>query len=125
MYSTKQRSLILSTLSTHGYHPTADELRAEIVRQGHEISTATVYRNLRQLCDSGSIMRIQIPDASDRYDAVNDGHYHLICERCGSVSDVPREAMPDFAVCVREKCGCEVNSASVLLYGVCAQCKRP
>ena len=122
MIYSQQRELIMDALKSSKEHPTADELYSAV--RGNGISLATVYRNLNQLVDCGRVMRIAVPHGADRFDPVNDGHFHMTCEVCGSISDIPQEAVPDICGAVRENTGMDIRSERILFYGVCNACKH-
>ena len=89
--NTVQRTLVLETVQRLCSHPTADEIYAEISKICPSISRATIYRNLQQLCESGVIVRREIPGSPDRYDHLTSQHYHARCLLCGKVIDVDME----------------------------------
>ena len=49
-------------------HPTAEQVFCEMRKEYPAISLATVYNNLKKLCDAGLIRRISLEGAPDRYD---------------------------------------------------------
>lgn len=51
---------------------------------------ATVYNNLSYLCEQGLIRKISVDGYSDRYDKI-EKHDHLICKKCGKISDIMLE----------------------------------
>lgn len=124
MIRSKQRDLIYHALNLSCSHPTAEELYSAIHLEGeNSLSLATVYRNLNQLVEAGMIARVSIPGEADRYDAVNDGHLHMLCKKCGTVEDVPKAAIPDICVPASDASGCDITSFSLLFSGLCPNCK--
>lgn len=69
-------------------HPTADMIYEQVRITYPNISLGTVYRNLSQLAARGEISRIPVLDGADRFDAITEPHYHVICQRCGRVEDL-------------------------------------
>jgi Fur family peroxide stress response transcriptional regulator len=61
----------------------ADEIQEALRERGYKIGTATLYQNLSRLADNGLI----------RYDSNLAPHHHLICTRCGRISDVPMDEL--------------------------------
>ena len=118
----RQRDLILAALKSALYHPTADALYAYLKPSNPLLSLATVYRNLRLMADSGEIMRLGIPGGADRFDPVNDGHYHMVCSSCAGITDIDRSSIPDIRKAAGDSCGCCVTGVSILFYGVCREC---
>lgn len=82
----KQR-VVLEAIQGHTDHPTAEELYRELNEQGHAISLATVYRNLRTLAQEGKVRELH-GAGPDRFDPNTHPHYHLLCLACGRVYDV-------------------------------------
>lgn len=124
MIYSKQRELLMAQLRRHRIHPTADELYALVRAENPTISLATVYRNLNQLVDGGSVMRISIPGQADRFDDKNDGHQHMMCMQCGSITDIPTSALPDICGTVADNTGLDVYACSMIFYGTCKACEK-
>ena len=120
--NTVQRQIILESLKAFHTHPTVDEIYAEIHKSHPNISRTTVYRNLRQLADSGEIRKVLLPDQSERYDNRADQHYHFTCKACGSIYDVDIGYLADIDNAVREKLNFQVDGHDIVFTGVCPQC---
>ena len=75
-----QRSLILDIMAGNKTHPTANEIYEEARKK---------HRNLNFLVDSKNILRISVPNGADHFDSTLEEHYHLYCENCSKVTDVP------------------------------------
>ncbi len=124
MIYSKQRELLISQLRRHKVHPTADELYVMVRAENPTISLATVYRNLNQLVESGSVMRISVPGHADRFDDKNDGHQHMLCLHCGSITDIPASALPDVCGTTAENTGLDISACSMIFYGTCKGCQK-
>lgn len=124
MRNTVQRALVLEAVQRLRSHPTADEIYAEISKICPSISRATVYRNLQQLCESGVIVRREIPGSPDRYDHITTHHYHARCLICGKVIDVDMDYLSDLPNAVRDTHGFRLTGHSVVFDGVCAECQH-
>ncbi len=125
MIRSKQRELIMEALMRFRTHPTAEELYSMIRSTGDStVSLATVYRNLNQLVDAGQIQRISVPGEADRFDPVNDGHLHMLCQKCGSMTDIPACAIPDICSAASEATGCSISGYALMFKGLCPQCSK-
>lgn len=122
--NTIQKGLVLDAVNTLGVHPTADEIYAHISLNHPTISKGTVYRNLSSLCDDGNIVRVKIPNSSDRFDHMVKPHYHLSCEECKKVFDVDLKYMPDIISKVPNSMGFEINRYELVFLGLCKDCKQ-
>ena len=84
----RQRQLIHSFLMTRKDHPTADIVYQNVRQEYPNISLGTVYRNLTLLADRGEILRLQVGDGVDHFDADTSRHCHFVCSDCGGVTDL-------------------------------------
>ena len=93
-YSRQRESIKACLMSRHD-HPTADAVYASIREEFPNVSLGTVYRNLNLLVDLGEVRRVTIGDGKDHFDADTGTHYHFVCHRCGSITDLPLEPFAD------------------------------
>jgi Fur family ferric uptake transcriptional regulator len=89
MRRSRQRDVVLEVVRSTMDHPTAGWVHKQARRRVARISLATVYRNLKQLVEAGSIREIQAAGHSARFDANTGRHYHIRCVGCGRVNDLP------------------------------------
>ena len=74
--NTVQRAMTLEAVRRLHSHPTAEEVYRQVAAEYPSISRATVYRNLRQLAESGLLLKINTTDGADHFDHRCDAHYH-------------------------------------------------
>ena len=125
----KQREVILSSLQNRKDHPTADMLYLDLKKELPDIGIATVYRNLAELCNEGTIQKVKTKTSGpDRFDGNIKPHVHLECETCKNVYDIfpdkdqykdINEAMKKIAKMIKA----EALGSSILIHGVCQDCK--
>lgn len=60
----KARRVILQHLSQRSYHPTAEQIRGSLRRNGQALSTATVYQNLTRPAAEG-LLEADMPDKEE------------------------------------------------------------
>ncbi len=87
--NSKQKTAILQILKGTTSHPTADWVYQQVSAMIPNISLGTVYRNLSQLAESGTIQRMEIGDGIDHFDYNTDPHDHFYCRACRSLYDFP------------------------------------
>ncbi len=121
--NTIQKELVRRAVFEMKRHVTADEVYEFIKRNYPTIGKGTVYRNLGILADEGSIRRVEVPDGPDRFDFTLPDHYHVRCVRCGEVSDVDMEVLPDLTERIRDAHGMEFISYDILFKGICPSCR--
>ena len=116
----KQRDAVYAMVCGTVLHPTAATVFSEVSEQIPNISLATVYRNLSDLCDDGKLIRIISDDGVTHYDANVERHHHLTCSECGTVVDVPIQLNIDISS-VKD---CKINDYGVMFYGKCPNCSK-
>ena len=122
---TAQRRLILVILDALDSHPTAEELHAIAVQEDPSLHLSTVYRTLRWLEQEGLISARRFDEArrQDRFDPVLPSqHYHFLCSACKNVIEFDHPAIAEIQQDFERQHQVQVASASVVLYGLCADC---
>ncbi len=120
----RQRQLIKEVLITRKDHPTADIVYQNVRMQNPNISLGTVYRNLTRLAENGEIIRLNVGDGSDHFDADISPHYHFVCCACGSVTDLDADPDQIDALNALAAEGFEGHVAGHItyFYGTCQNC---
>ncbi len=119
--NSKQRNAIFSELKSRRDHPTADELYQSLKPDYPGLSLATVYRNLRQLCDEGLVKCITGAQ-SDHYDAFTEPHYHLCCKKCNRIYDLEMPYMPEIGEKAQSFYKGRIDTYTLMYKGVCEKC---
>jgi len=122
MNFSKQRVCVLQYLKNSKAHPTAEQIYADLKPLLPNLSLATVYRNLTQLCQNGSVIRLSAGDKTDHFDADTSDHQHFVCTKCKSVSDLFFRLSPELLDENLEKGFC-ADSYKMYIYGTCANCR--
>lgn len=120
--ATAQRRAIYSVFADAGadaanVHLSAEEVFDQARVQLPELSRATVYNALGELVEVGLLGLVEGPGPR-RFDANVAAHHHFRCRDCLSLHDVP---LDNVEVTLRER-GFQVQSAHVLLEGLCPEC---
>lgn len=120
---TAQRRVVAQVLEGENVHLTADEVHEQAVVLLPEISRATVYSTLQQLTDLGEVRELNFDGRSRRYDPnVSPVHHHLVCDRCGRVTDVAH-GVDAPALDATEVAGMgTVVAAEITYHGRCLTC---
>ncbi|WP_425437258.1 peroxide-responsive transcriptional repressor PerR [Melghirimyces profundicolus] len=121
---TPQRYAILEFLLTSMGHPTADEIYRALEDKFPNMSVATVYNNLRVFKEAGLVRELTYGDASSRFDANMEEHYHIICRECGRIVDFDYPSLVDVEKEAARKTGFRVENHRMEIYGVCAECQN-
>ena len=118
---TKQKSIILDYLKSHKNHSTASEIAAALKGS---VSTATIYRQLESLVDSG-IIRKYITDGCALYQYAGfncDGHFHLKCTHCDTLYHVDCSFLSELSEHIFAHHSFTVDNRRTVMYGVCQNC---
>ncbi len=95
------------------------------------LAQSSVYRNLTVLLEAGVVRRLLGTDELARFELAEDladHHHHLLCNSCGSVSDVraaPKleRALSEAARLAADEAGFEVTEHRIDLVGRCSACR--
>ena len=111
---------ILSAVWELQRHPTAEQVFLEMKKVHPNIALGTVYKHLNALAEEGQLLRITEPGSPDRYDRT-ERHDHLICSRCGRISDV---RLPDMQSQIQQALGQEILSYDLRIRYICPACRE-
>ena len=117
---TKQRKLIVSIIKQSEKHLSAEEIYVLAKQQMPMIVLATVYNNLNTLTDQNIIRRVSMHGQKAYYDKNVIPHEHIMCERCGEISDAH---VGDLSQLLRERSGLDITSYELNLRYICDACK--
>jgi Fur family ferric uptake transcriptional regulator len=123
--STTQRRLILDRLLEIGGHFTAEALIGDVRNADSSVGSATVYRTLRLLVDSGFLEEHHFSDGEGtRFElhVSNEHHDHIICRTCGMIREFEEPLIEQLQGRVAEQLGFTLESHTHQLYGRCAAC---
>lgn len=70
-------------------HVTAEQLHAEAVTVGEQVSVATVYNTLHELKRAGLVRELAIDGSKAVFDTNTSNHNHFYIERNGELMDIP------------------------------------
>ena len=117
---TRQRSLVYEIVCGSSSHPTAEEVFAAARERMPSIARATIYNNLNALAEQGAIRRVKVFGRPDCFDRSAPKHDHLICDRCGKLSDA---ALGDLINELSAKAGTELTGYELSLHYICPSCR--
>jgi Fe2+ or Zn2+ uptake regulation protein len=118
---TPQRLALHRLVAAGNRHLTAEALLREAATELPGLALPTVYSTLELFAELGVVRRVAAPGAA-RYDTDPTPHDHFTCVRCGDLHDLDTSAGRAAARRAAEAAGHRVDSASVVVSGVCAAC---
>lgn len=119
----RQREAIKDFLMTRTDHPTADVVYMNVRQEFPNISLGTVYRNLTLLSDLGDILKLNMGDGADHFDANIKPHYHFICTECGSVIDLDMKSIEQINDIAGADFNGKIDGHITYFYGKCGNCR--
>lgn len=124
---TSQRKAVLDIIIEHdGEHLSSQEIY-DLVRQKHpDVGVATVYRTLPVLEELGYVYAVDLEDGCVRYELHKEGqihrHHHLLCEKCGKVTEVKDDLLDEIEDRIYESYGFTIKDHKVKFFGICREC---
>lgn len=118
---TKQKRLILDIVNNSDTHYTAEQIFAVAQKTMPAIARATVYNNLNALLKENLIRKICLPNQIDCYDKILPEHDHLICVKCGRISDI---VVSDVKKDIERQLNGNLLSYSLNISYICEKCKN-
>ncbi|MFH1874462.1 MAG: transcriptional repressor [Pseudomonadota bacterium] len=122
--NTEQRQVIFEELAKLHTHPTADELYNIVKNRLPKISLGTVYRNLEFLAKTGEITKLELSGAQKRFDGKKHAHYHLRCQTCQKIFDLPLKQIAELDSALGTIEGFEITSFRLEFNGLCPNCQK-
>ena len=123
---TAPRLAVADVLLNSERHLSADEIAAELDARGEKVGTATVYRTIDVLLDSGLVVERVFGVGFRRFEPARDvpHHEHLLCTSCGKVEEFRDERLERITTLVAESRGFARSRHRLVIYGVCRECQR-
>jgi Fur family transcriptional regulator, ferric uptake regulator len=123
---TRQRDLVAQVVFLSEDHPSVDVIIRRLRERGEAVGTATVYRTLDVLVESGLVRAHDFGKGFKRYEPLwaQTHHEHLICERCGSVVEFQNERLERMLPIIADEHAFQHSRHRVEIYGVCRDCLR-
>jgi Fe2+ or Zn2+ uptake regulation protein len=119
---TRYRKTVLEVLRSNHQHPTAAELFRIVRRRRPGVAYATIYNALNWLERGGLIASVNFAEEATRYDPIIERHDHLVCDRCGALTDVTLRLPSKIVSRAARGAGFRVERHRTELFGLCGRC---
>jgi Fur family ferric uptake transcriptional regulator len=121
---TEPRRAVAGLIAERDGHFTSADLVADARRRRLEIGRATIFRALEVLAELRAVERIDLPNGEHAYVACEPAHHHhVVCSRCGRVSDIADEGLRTVVREVARRTGYRVDEHRLELFGLCPGCQ--
>ena len=120
----RQQEAIFRLLKSTTAHPSADWIYEKVKRELPGTGLATVYRNLKNLKETGQVLELRGNDGTSHFDGNTQSHYHFYCDGCGRILDLnePVDIIIENKIAI--KTGLKVTRHHVELGGLCLDCQK-
>jgi Fe2+ or Zn2+ uptake regulation protein len=106
-------------------HLTASQIHDRLRDSGNHIDLTTVYRTLTTLVNLGVLHTITTDaDQPTSYGFATAAHHHVICTRCGAVSEIPAERLGRLLDLVRDVTGFQAEDEKITVHSQCPDCQN-
>ena len=123
---TRQRMEVAQAVTRVADHPSADRIQRDLAERKIRVATATVYRTLELLVQSGLVREHDFGEGFRRFESVSeqDRHEHLICQRCGKVVEFSNDRLERMLELIADELDFLHRRHRIEVYGLCPDCRR-
>ena len=124
---THQRLAVAEAIFFSGEHLSAEDIAGLVVKRGGPVGTATVYRTLERLVESGLVTEHDFGEGFKRYEpGSGDGepHEHCICSSCGAVTEFSNDRLERMIALLAEEAEFRPHRHRLEIYGLCRRCQQ-
>jgi Fur family transcriptional regulator, ferric uptake regulator len=120
---TPQRLMILETIEKSRGHISAEEIYDDIRESHPSLNVSTVYRTLELLKELGFVTETRMGDGCVRFhSAGHEHHHHLVCSKCGAVSELSEGELVPLGETLSQKYGFKADLHHLAIFGCCKKC---
>ncbi len=120
------RNAIIDLLAEQSCALSALEIEDHLRAGERQVARASVYRILELLQDRGLVARLELGDATARYELVDPGgshHHHLLCDSCGRLEPFDDGDLERSIDRLSRRLGFHARDHEVVLRGDCSACQ--
>lgn len=122
---TPQRDRVARAIFAGGEHLSVDGIERRLRDDGAHVGTATIYRAVDVLLESGLVRAHDFGEGFKRYEALRTPgqHGHLICARCGRVTEFATDRFERLLPLVADEHQFQHHTHRVEIRGLCRICR--
>lgn len=121
MRMTPQRQLVLDAVREL-QHATPERICEQVQRIAPAVNITTIYRTLDLLEGLDLVRHTHLGHGAPSYSTHAHEHVHLVCHRCGDVTEIPPEELTALTEQLRERFGFVLDPSHLALSGRCSRC---
>ena len=122
---TRQRDMVARVVFAGGKHLSVEGVERRLKERGESVGTATVYRSLDMLVESGLVRAHDFGEGFKRFEPLltPGDHGHLVCSRCGRVTQFSTERFDRVLPMMADEQGFQHQTHRVEIRGLCHTCR--
>ena len=120
------RNAVIDLLASQPCALSALEIEDHLRAGKRRVSRASIYRILELLQERGLVGRLELGDATTRYELIDPAgahHHHLLCDSCGSLVPFDDADLERSIDRVSRRLGFDTHGHEVVLRGDCSACQ--
>jgi Fur family peroxide stress response transcriptional regulator len=117
-----QRLAVMTYLTEHRDHSTADEIYEGLSKIMPTLSKTTVYNTLHAFRRAGMITSFSIGGDAVRFDAFTEPHGHFYCDKCKKIIDV--DLPKNIVDTLKHSAPKGTNEIQIFYNGLCDECNQ-
>jgi Fur family transcriptional regulator, ferric uptake regulator len=120
------RNAIIDLLAEQSCALSAFEIEDHLRAGNRRVARASIYRVLDLLQERRLVGRLELGDASARYEIVDPGgahHHHLLCDSCGNLVPFDDGDLERSIDRISRRLGFRTHDHEVVLRGACNACQ--
>lgn len=124
MNRTWQRDAVLNTFLKANRHLSAGQLTSLVQKKHPAIGSATVYRTLQLISESGLASETDF-GGGKKYEPQRESehHDHIVCEKCGITVEFYDRCIEDCKSDLAKKNDFLMTRHKLVIYGLCRSCQ--
>jgi Fe2+ or Zn2+ uptake regulation protein len=119
---TPQRLAIARVVREQERHVTAEDVFGQVSERMPGVSLPTVYATLELLEELHLVRRVPAASGAVLFDSRTDDHDHLVCRRCGAITDLESDTDRSPVLAAAATQGFQADEAQMVVTGLCADC---
>jgi Fur family ferric uptake transcriptional regulator len=121
---TPQRQLVLEAVTELG-HATPEDVHAWVRDRAEGVNISTVYRTLELLEELGLVTHAHLSHGAPTYHPADaPQHAHVVCHRCGSVTELEPDDLGTLVETVNRRTGFVADIGHLTVFGECRRCAQ-
>lgn len=122
--NTRTKEAVTQVLQAYAAPIALNELYEFIKVSLPKTAFSTIFRIVRQLEEEGKVIPVDWRERGSRYEWADlPHHHHIVCEKCGTVTDISDDVLSFNDEKVAQKTGYQLTHHTIELRGICTSCQ--